>query len=77
MINNGIKEMVELYKLTGDIIEFGTFSCESAIRLPSGWGWPSRYGSIGCIPLPVKSVVGSFSVTKEADGTTACPFSFI
>ena len=28
-----IKEMVELYKLTGDIIEFGTFSCESAIRL--------------------------------------------
>ena len=28
-----IKEMVELYNLTGDIVEFGTFSCESAINL--------------------------------------------
>jgi hypothetical protein len=25
--------MVELYNLTGDIVEFGTFSCESAINL--------------------------------------------
>jgi hypothetical protein len=30
---HNIKEMVETYKLTGDIIEFGTFSCESAIHL--------------------------------------------
>ena len=28
-----IKEMVKLYDLTGDIVEFGTFSCESAIQL--------------------------------------------
>jgi hypothetical protein len=28
-----IKEMVKLYNLTGDIVEFGTFSCESAIHL--------------------------------------------
>ena len=30
---HNIKEMVELYNLTGDIVEFGTFSCESAIHL--------------------------------------------
>ena len=31
-INNVIK-MVNFYNLVGDIVEFGTFSCESAIRL--------------------------------------------
>ena len=30
---HNIKEMVNLYNLTGDIIEFGTFSCESAMHL--------------------------------------------
>ena len=32
-----IKKMVELYNLTGDIVEFGTFSCESAINLATSF----------------------------------------
>ena len=32
-----IKKMVEIYNLTGDIVEFGTFSCESAINLATSF----------------------------------------
>jgi len=30
---NDVRKMVNFYNLVGDIVEFGTFSCESAIRL--------------------------------------------
>jgi hypothetical protein len=46
---------------------------ESVRRFPCGCGSPRRNGTRGCIPLPVKSVVGSFSGTREALGITACP----
>src|SRR3989344_8587173 len=48
-------------------------SCESTSRVPFGCGWPSRYGTKGCIPLLVNNVVGSFSGTMGAEGITACP----
>jgi predicted O-methyltransferase YrrM len=30
---NDVRKMVNFYNLVGDIVEFGTFSCESAIKL--------------------------------------------
>jgi len=35
---------------------------------------PRRYGSIGCIPLPVNRVVESFSGMSGLEGTITCPF---
>src|SRR3989344_3264479 len=46
--------------------------CESASRPPFGCSLPRRYGRRGCMPLPVKSVVGSFCGTSEAEGIIAC-----
>src|SRR5688572_32778528 len=50
-----------------------THFCESARRLPSGCGSPSRYGTSGCMPAVVNSTVGSFSGRSEADGMILCP----
>src|SRR3989344_4065341 len=49
--------------------------CESASRPPFGCSLPRRYGRRGCMPLPVKSVVGSFCGTSGAEGITECPLS--
>src|SRR3989344_2255262 len=49
--------------------------CEFAKRLTAAGSLPSKYGINGCIPLPVKSVVGSFSGTVGEDGIIACPRS--
>src|SRR3972149_11632541 len=46
---------------------------ELATRVPPGCLAPSKYGTNGCIPAVVKSTVGSFSGTSEAEGMIACP----
>src|SRR2546427_13232286 len=47
--------------------------CELTRRAPAGWSDPRRYGIRGCMPDPVKSVVGSSRGTRLAGGTTVCP----
>src|SRR3989338_2325333 len=49
--------------------------CESTMRVPIGCGSPSKNGTIGCMPEPVNSVVGSFSGTSDADGIIVWPRS--
>src|SRR3989344_5785767 len=45
----------------------------STRRVPSGCLAPNKYGTRGCMPLLVKSVVGSFSGTRLAEGISVCP----